>query len=298
MVEPHFVDTQVLRIGYEDWNPTGSKTMVLWHGWPDSVRTWRQVAPVLADAGYRVLVPALRGFHPTAFLRANTPRTGQLAAIGRDVIDFVNAMHLDRPVLVGHDWGARAVANALGLQGDLASHMVLLSTGYGTNDPKQSLDMGQVQRYWYHWFMATPRGQATVAAERRAFGRQMWDTWAPKGWYSPEEFEATADAWDNDDWVPITLHSYTHRWGHSAGDPAYAQDDAQLAKLAHIHIPTLVLHGDADGVSGLASSEGRESWFTNRYERRVLPGIGHFPQREAPGLIARHILEFVRESVT
>lgn len=298
MVHTHFVDTSVLRMGYEDWNPSGFKTMVLWHGWPDSVRTWRQVAPVFADAGYRVLVPALRGFNPTTFLRADTPRTGQLAAIGRDVIDFVEAMMLEQPILIGHDWGARAIANAMGLQANLASHMVLISTGYGTNDPKQVLDMNQVQRYWYHWFMATPRGQATVAAERRAFGRQMWDTWAPQGWYVPEEFDATAEAWDNEDWVRITLHSYTHRWGHSPGDPAYAQDDERLGQLARIHVPTLVLHGDADGVSGLASSEGRESWFTNRYERRILPGIGHFPQREAPELIARHVLEFLREPGT
>jgi len=290
--ELHFVETPHLRVGYEDWNPNGERVVVLWHGWPDSIRTWRQVAPVLAQAGYRVLVPALRGFLPTQFLSDQQPRTGQLAAIGRDVVEFVKAMGLERPALVGHDWGARAVANAFGLQEDVGSSMVMLSTGYGTNDPNQQLDMEQTQRYWYHWFMATPRGQATVAAQRRAFAKQMWDSWSPRGWYSPAEFDATAEAWENNDWVPVTLHSYQHRWGHAASDPAYHEDEQTLATLARIHVPALILVGDADGVSGLASSEGKAAFFTRQYERHILPGVGHFPQREAPALVARHLLAF------
>ena len=135
-----FVDTTLLRIGYEEHNPTGQKTCVLLHGWPDSIRTWNGVAPVLAQAGWRVLVPALRGFAPTTFLRADTPRTGQLAAIGRDLIEFIDALQLNAPALVGHDWGARAVANACGLRPGIASHMVMLSVGYGTNDPKQAIN--------------------------------------------------------------------------------------------------------------------------------------------------------------
>ncbi len=288
-----FVDTSVLRVGYDDHQPESNRVIVLLHGWPDSPRTWRGVVPHLVAAGYRVIVPALRGFAPTTFVRAQTPRTGQLVALGRDLIELVEALGLKQPVVVGHDWGARAVANAVGLVPDLVSHMVMLSTGYGTNDPSQAIGMEQARRYWYHWFMATPRGQAMVAANRAAFAREMWQTWAPPGWYDEAEFAATSAAWDNDDWLPITFHSYQHRWGHAPGDPAYAEDDAALTPAPTVHVPTLVLHGDADGVSTLATSANRAHHFSGRYERRVLPGIGHFPQREAPDLVAQEVLRFL-----
>ena len=108
----NFTETPLLRIGYKEWNPEGTRTIVLAHGWPDSLRCWHEVAPLLVDAGYRVIAPALRGFLPTTFLSDDTPRTGQLSALGRDMVDFVQALQLEQPVLVGHDWGARAVANA------------------------------------------------------------------------------------------------------------------------------------------------------------------------------------------
>ena len=289
-----FVNTSVLRVAYDEYNPDAAKVVVLLHGWPDSPRTWAGVVPALVRAGYRVIVPALRGFAPTTFLNPHTPRTGQLAALGRDVIELVAALGLNRPALVGHDWGARAVANACGLSSDLASHMVMLSTGYGTNDPSQAISMEQARRYWYHWFMATPRGQAEVARERRAFAQMMWDTWSPAGWYTPEEFAATADAFDNPDWLPITLHSYQHRWGHAPSDPAYLADEQALQPPPLIDVPTLVLHGDADGVSTLASSADRAHFFRGRYERRLLSGVGHFPQREAPDWVAAHVVDFIQ----
>ena len=154
-----FVDTPLLRVGYRAFEPadgtSAAGVVMLLHGWPDNPATWDRVVPHLVQAGYRVIVPALRGFSPTTFLNDDTPRTGQLAALGRDLVDLIAALGIHRPVLVGHDWGARAVANACGLVADLASHMVLLSVGYGTNNPSQSLSMEQARRYWYHWYMAT-----------------------------------------------------------------------------------------------------------------------------------------------
>ena len=288
-----FVDTTLLRIGYEEHNPTGQKTCVLLHGWPDSIRTWNGVAPVLAQAGWRVLVPALRGFAPTTFLRADTPRTGQLAAIGRDLIEFIDALQLNAPALVGHDWGARAVANACGLRAGIASHMVMLSVGYGTNDSKQSINLNMARNYWYHWYMNTPRGVETLHQDRRNFARIMWDTWAPPGWYGTAEFEATAAAFDNPDWAEVTRHSYTHRWGHAPGDARYAADDAALTPAPVLDVPTLMLHGEADGVTPVAASAGKEAFFRNRYERVLLAGIGHFPQREAPAKVAELLAQFI-----
>ena len=289
-----FVDTSLLRVAYQEWNPQGSTSVILVHGWPDSPRCWNAVAPRLAQAGYRVLAPALRGYSPTTFLRAETPRTGQLASLGRDLIEFVDALSISRPALVGHDWGARAVAIACGLMPGIASHLVMLSVGYGTNLPDQVISLEQAHRYWYHWLMATPRGDSIVRHDRRNFSRMMWDLWAPNGWYEPAEFEATADAFDNDDWADIVLHSYRHRWGHAPGDPAYAADELALNPAPVLSVPTLMLHGEADGVSSLATSANKEAFFSGPYQRRLLPGVGHFPQREAPDRVADEVLAFLR----
>jgi pimeloyl-ACP methyl ester carboxylesterase len=289
----NFTETPLLRIGYKEWNPEGKRTIVLAHGWPDSLRCWHEVAPWLVDAGYRVIAPALRGFLPTTFLSDDTPRTGQLSALGRDMVDFVQALQLDQPVLVGHDWGARAVANACGLQPGIASHMVLLSVGYGTNDPNQALSIEHSHLYWYHWFMATERGMQTVREEGKAFAQHMWDHWAPSGWYLPNEFDQTAMAFNNPDWADVVLHSYQHRWGHAAGDPYYDQDEARLQPAPVINIPSLVLHGALDGASLPATSANKAQFFSGRYERQVMPGVGHFPQREAPAKVAAAILKFI-----
>ena len=131
------VETSLLKIAYEELNPTGKRCVILLHGWPDRPRTWNGVAPEVANQGWRVLVPALRGFSPTEFLKKDTPRTGQLVSLGRDLVEFIAALGIEKPALVGHDWGARAAGNACGLSPDIASHLVLVSVGYGTNLPSQ-----------------------------------------------------------------------------------------------------------------------------------------------------------------
>ena len=284
--------TPFLNIEYREWNPTGTRTVVLVHGWPDSARTWFGVAPVLAAAGWRVIAPSLRGFDGTRFLDTATLRSGELVALGRDLIDFVLALKIDKPALVGHDWGARAVANAVGLEPELASQMAMVSVGYGTNDPAQAMPFEQARCYWYHWFMATPLGEKTVRADPRGFARTMWETWSPPGWYDDAEFAATAAAFDNPDWLEVTLHSYRHRWGHAEGDPHYAADIAALKPLPVIATPALVIHGAADAVNPVDSSAGKEQWFSAAYRRVVLEGIGHFPQREAAEQVADELLRF------
>ncbi len=292
-----FIKTPLLSVGYEAHAPVNAgpdaPVIMLLHGWPDSTRTWASVVPYLTAAGYRVIVPALRGFAPTTFLHRDTPRTGQLAALGRDLLDLIAALKIDKPILVGHDWGARAVANACGLVPNLASHMVLISVAYGANNPSQAISMVQARRYWYHWYMATPRGQAEVAANRRAFAKIMWDTWSPAGWYEADEFEVTAEAFDNPDWLPITLHSYQHRWAHAPGHTHYAADDARLANPPKQHMPTLLIHGAEDGVSLLPDAEKAAGYFTGHYAQHVIEGVGHFPQREAPDAVANTILDFL-----
>jgi pimeloyl-ACP methyl ester carboxylesterase len=250
------------------------------------------VAPILAVAGFRVLAPSVRGYAGTQFLSPDTPRSGQLSALGRDLIEFLQALQLDQPLLVGHDWGARAVANAAGLHSGIGSHLVMISVGYGTNTLGQPLSLEQAKNYWYHWYMDTPIGRKSLAEDRNAFARIMWDTWAPPGWFDEQEFAATAEAFDNPDWVEIVTHSYRHRWGLVAGDPAYDADEKLLSVLPVLATPTLVLHGDADGVNPIYSSEGKERWFIGPYQRKVMQGIGHFPQRESSQRVADEILKF------
>jgi pimeloyl-ACP methyl ester carboxylesterase len=292
MTKSSFVKTSRLDIAYLEWNPTGTRDAVLVHGWPDCPEGWEPVAARLAEAGYRVLCPALRGFGATRFLDPATPRSGQLSALGRDMLEFIDALGLDKPLLVGHDWGARAVSNACGLRGNAASRMAIISVGYGTNDPRQTLNYTQARNYWYHWFMATPRGEDALTHDRRAFTRTMWDTWSPAGWYAERDFEQAAAAFDNPDWASVVLHSYRHRWGFAPGDPSYDADDAKLQPAPALSVPTLVLHGGADTCNQPASSEGKEQFFTGGYQRIVLDGVGHFPHREAPGEVAQAILRF------
>ncbi len=293
-----FVTTPALRIEYLEWNPAGRPCALLMHGWPDAPRSWNRVAERLAAGGLRVLAPALRGFGGTRFLHDDAPRSGQLSALGRDTIDLVEALGLNQPILVGHDWGARAVSNAFGLRMDIGSHLVLMSVGYGTNDPKQQLSYLQARNYWYHWFMATDRGERAVRQDRRAFTRFLWDTWSPPGWYAPEEFDRTATAFDNPDWADIVLHSYRHRWGYAPAFPAYAAEEARLVPAPPLSVPTLVIHGLADTCNDPDTSAGKEQFFTGRYERVLLKGVGHFPQREAPEPVAQAILEFCGLSVS
>lgn len=288
-----FVNTSLLKIAYEELNPTAKRCVILLHGWPDSPRTWNGVAPELAKQGWRVLVPALRGFSPTEFLKNETPRTGQLVSLGVDLVEFIGALGIEKPALVGHDWGARAAGNACGLSPNIASHLVLLSVGYGTNLPNQKISFSQAKNYWYHWFMATQKGEELIKDDPKGFAKIMWDTWSPAGWYSNEEFELTAQAFNNPDWLEVTLHSYRHRWGHAASDPYYANAEVILNETPVIQVPSLLLHGKEDTVNHPSTSEGKEHFFSNFYERKLLPKIGHFPQREDPKLIASELIDFL-----
>jgi pimeloyl-ACP methyl ester carboxylesterase len=288
-------ETPLLDIAYEASGPEGGTPAILLHGWPDDVRTWDRIAPALAAAGWRVFVPYLRGYGPTRFRSDATMRSGQLSALGKDLLDFADALGLGRFTVVGHDWGARAAYIAAALAPERVRRCVALSVGWGSNDPKQPLSLRQARNYWYHWFMALERGAEQVRADGKAFARCLWETWSPPGWFSDDALAATARSFENPDWAAVTLHSYRHRWGLADGDPAYAALEARLLPTPAIGVPTLVIHGGADGANDPSTSAGRERLFSGRYERRVLDGIGHFPQREAPAAVIDAILAFAAD---
>lgn len=241
------VDTPTLAICCEVSGPAEGYPCVLLHGWPDDVRTWDRVLPELHAAGLRTFVPFLRGFGPTRFRDPATMRSGQLAALGKDVLDLAEGLQLRKYAVVGHDWGARAAYIASCLAGpERISHCAALSVGWGTNDPDQSLSLRQVQNYWYHWYMALDRGADLVRKDRRAFTRYFWSIWNP-GWeISDAEFERTAAAFDNPDWPEVVLHSYRARWGLVPTDPAFRDIETRVSQHPGIAVPTLVIHGGAD----------------------------------------------------
>ena len=291
--DPQTVQTPWLNVEVFEWNQTAGRSVVLAHGWPDCAQSWFSVAQILAQAGWRVVVPSLRGFGQTRFRYDRMPRSGQLSALGRDMVHLVQAMSLQNPVLVGHDWGARAAANAVGLEPAMAAALVMVSVGYGTNSADQPMSIAQTRRYWYHWFMATPRGERTVREQGAEFARIMWDTWSPPGWFTEADFEVATQALANPDWADITLHSYRHRWGHAPGFDLHQDDENHLHPAPLIDVPTLVLHGADDYCNVPETSAGKESFFSGRYERVLLPGVGHFPPREDPARVSQEILRFI-----
>lgn len=288
-----FIETDKLRIGFETSGPPEAPAVILVHGWPDDVRTWDAFLRPLRAAGYRVIRPYLRGYGPTSFLSESTPRSGQLAALGSDLMAFADALGLERYGVIGHDWGARAAYIAASQAPERISHCIALSVGWGTNTPDQKLSLQQSRNYWYHWFFATPRGQAELREDRRGFARFMWNTWSPSWKFAESEFANTAASFENPDWADICVHSYRHRWGFAEGDPAYAALEAKLLETPRIMVPTLVLHGTEDGANHPSTSEEREQYFGQAYRRVLIPGAGHFPQREKPDEVIEEVLAWL-----
>jgi pimeloyl-ACP methyl ester carboxylesterase len=288
------VRTPVLDVAYETWGPASGPPVVLVHGWPDDASCWERVADLLVADGCRVLAPYLRGFAPTRFLDAATPRTGQIAALAQDLADLLEALDLHDVVLAGHDWGGRAACGVAALWPERLRGMVAISVPY-LPAPAPVGDLEQEHAYWYQWFFTTARGRGVLRDDRRRLCRYLWQTWAP-GWaFDGAEFERAARAWDDDDWPLVTAHSYASRWGEAELDPAYADVQARLAAGPPIAVPAIVLHGGDDGATLPSATEGQEARFTGGYVREVLPGVGHFPPREAPAEVAAAVLRLVRE---
>jgi pimeloyl-ACP methyl ester carboxylesterase len=290
-----FVEASLLTIAYEERGPRGGFPVVLLHGWPDDVRTWDRVAAKLNEAGFRTIAPYLRGFGPTQFCEKSTMRSGQLSALGSDAIEMAQALGLDRFALVGHDWGARAAYIAATELSERVTRLVAIAVGYGTNSPDQQLALTQIKNYWYHWYFSLPRGIELVKNARHELGKFMWKTWSPAWQFSEAEYAATAASFENPDWADVTIHSYRHRWGYADGDPRYSDLEHRLAPIPPVTVPTLVLHGEIDACNDPATSAGKEKFFTNRYVRKVLPNVGHFPQREDPERVAGEIIVWLRD---
>lgn len=276
--------TPVLDIGFLESGPSEGPAVILLHGWPSDVHDYDEAAPPLAEAGFRVLVPWLRGFGPTRFLDGKTPRSGQQAALGADVRDFMDALSIRSAILVGYDWGGRAACVAAALWPERVTGLVAI-TGYGIQDiaaAGRPASVEQEHRYWYQWYFHTERGRGGLTKNRAEIARLLWHLWSPNWAFDDATFQATAASFDNPDFVDVTIQSYRHRYGNAPGDPAYDDLEAALTRQPPIRVPTIVLHGEADGVGAAAGSIPRDRLFTGWMERQLIPRAGHFLSRENP----------------
>jgi pimeloyl-ACP methyl ester carboxylesterase len=276
------VRTAVLDIAYLEFGPPEGAPVVLLHGFPDDVHAYDAVAPALALGGYHVLVPWLRGYGGTRFLDAGTPRSGQQAALGADLRDFLDALGIGRTALAGYDWGGRAACIVAALWPERVRCLVSV-TGYNIQDIAASSQPAPAEvenRMWYVWYFNTERGRAGLSRNRDGIARLLWRLWSPNWRFTADDFARTAASFDNPDFVDVVIHSYRHRHMAAPGDPALDAIEARLAERPPIPVPTIVLHGAADGI-GLPSLNDRDAErFTGDYLRRIIPVAGHFLPNE------------------
>lgn len=287
--------TRLLQIAYEEWGPPNGYPIILLHGFPDDVHAWDHVAPALVEDGYRVLVPYLRGFGPTRFLDPSTPRVGQQAALGQDVLDLMDALALRKVALAGFDWGCTAACVASILQSERVA-VLLAIHGYGVGDtmtPEPPAPAVEERECWYHWYFQTERGRRGLEANRRDICLLLWKSWSPNWTFDKETFERTATSFDNPDFVSVVIHAYRHSHGNAPGDPSLAEVERQLATLPPITVPSMVLHGAEDTVHPLHRSEPHMRLFPEGTKRVSVPDAGHFVSRERPEAVVEAIKTLV-----
>jgi pimeloyl-ACP methyl ester carboxylesterase len=278
------VRTATLDLAYEAHGPAAGDAVVLLHGFPYDPRCFDEVAPPLGRAGYRVIVPYLRGYGPTRFLSAETPRSGQQAALARDLLDLLDALAIPSAALMGYDWGGRAACILAALWPERARCLVT-AEGYNIqNIPRSGVPAAPwiEHRLWYQYYFHSERGRAGLAANRADLAKLLWRLWSPSWAFADETFGRTAPSFDNPDFVDVVIQSYRHRYGYAEGDPALEPIEQALVAQPVIAVPTISLCGADDGVSTPPDMRDDAAKFGGRFEQRVLPGIGHNIPQEAP----------------
>jgi pimeloyl-ACP methyl ester carboxylesterase len=282
----------VLSVAYIENGPSNGLPVLLLHGFPYDVHSYDEVTPFLVSAGCRVITPYLRGYGPTRFLSENTPRSGQQAVLAHDLLTFMDTLTIAGAVLAGYDWGGRAACIVAALWPERARGLVSAG-GYNIQDIPGSIQPQTPEnefRYWYQYYFHSERGRAGLAKNRRDFCRLLWRLWSPTWGFDEETYTRTAASFDNPDFVEVVIHSYRHRYALAPGDPAVEETEHRLTKQPKISVPTIVLDGDADGVVPLGGSVHHYQFFMGRYERRVIPGVGHNLPQEAPRDFAEAVL--------
>jgi pimeloyl-ACP methyl ester carboxylesterase len=290
---PRSVAAGALDVGYAELGPANGAVAILLHGWPYDIHTYGEAAPLLAAAGYRVIVPYLRGYGTTRFLSPDAVRNGQPAALARDVIDLMDALRIERATIAGCDWGARTACIVAALWPERVEALVSVS-GYLISSQaagRRPLPPKAELQWWYQYYFATERGRAGYAENRRDFARLIWQLASPQWAFDEATFDRTAAALDNPDHVDIVIHNYRWRLGLADGEARYDDLERRLAQSPVIAVPTITLEGDANGAPhpDAAAYAGK---FSGRYAHRVVTGgIGHNLPQEAPKAFAEAVVD-------
>ncbi|MGO4327497.1 alpha/beta fold hydrolase [Cupriavidus sp. 2TAF22] len=287
------IDAGVLNIGYHESGPADGPPVVLLHGYPYSVYSFIEVAPMLASRGCRVIVPHLRGHGPTRFLDAATPRSGQQGAIGTDVIALMDALRMPRAVLAGFDWGGRAACVAAALWPERCAGLVSVNSYLIQDIARSTLPIPpQIESgLWYQYYFQTERGRAGLAANRREIARVIWKRNSPSWQFDDATLDRAASVFDNPDYVDVVIHSYRHRLGLAPGFPAYEATEKRLAAQPVITVPAITLDGKADGNFPATDGKSSAARFSGPRSHRVVDNAGHNLPEEAPQAYAAAALE-------
>jgi pimeloyl-ACP methyl ester carboxylesterase len=287
------IDAGVLNIGYAEAGPADGAPVILLHGWPYDIHSFVDVAPLLASAGYRVIIPHLRGYGTTRFLSSDTMRNGQPSALAVDIIALMDALKIEKATIAGFDWGARTANIMAALWPERCKAMVSVS-GYliGNQEAgKQPLPPKAELEWWYQFYFATERGRAGYDKYRHDFAKLIWQIASPKWAFDDVTFDRSAAAFENPDHVGITIHNYRWRLGLAEGEPKYDEFEKRLAAGPVISVPTITLEGDANGAPHLEPSAYAKK-FSGKYSHRLIKGgIGHNLPQEAPRAFAEAVIQ-------
>jgi pimeloyl-ACP methyl ester carboxylesterase len=287
------IDAGELNIGYAEAGPANGPAVILLHGWPYDIYSFVDVTPMLAAAGYRVIVPYLRGYGTTRFLSSNTFRNGQQSVVALDIIALMDALKIQKAILAGFDWGARTADIMVALWPERCKALISVS-GYLIGSVKasqQPLPPQAELAWWYQFYFATERGRLGYDKNRHDFAKLIWQTASPKWHFDEATFERSAEALNNPDHVAIVIHNYRWRIGLAAGDPQYEGLEEKLSAAPVIAVPTITLEGDANGAAHPEPAAYR-SKFSGKYAHRTITGgIGHNLPQEAPQAFAQAVID-------
>jgi pimeloyl-ACP methyl ester carboxylesterase len=278
------IDAGLLNVGYAEAGPAGGRPVILLHGWPYDIHSFVDVTPALASAGYRVIVPHLRGYGSTRFLSSATVRNGEQGVVAADIVALMDALQIPKAILAGFDWGARTANIIAALWPERCKAMVSVSgyligsqaSGMLPLPPKAEL------QWWYQYYFATERGRAGYEKYRHDFAKLIWQLASPKWNFNQATFDRSAAAFDNPDHVAIVIHNYRWRLGLADGETKYRDLEKRLAAAPVIAVPTITLEGDANGAPH-AEASAYAGKFSGKYSHRTIKGgVGHNLPQEAP----------------
>jgi len=292
------VQAGVLDVALYEAGPADGPPVLLMHGFPYDIHAYAEVAPLLAARGCRVIVPYLRGYGDTRFLDGATPRSGEQAALGADLLALIDALAIPRAVLAGYDWGGRAACVVAALWPERCTGLVSLNSYNIQNIAKAMVPDTPENEHslWYQYYFHSERGRAGLAANRRGVSRLLWKLWSPTWQFDDATFERSAAAFDNPDFVDVVIHSYRHRFGLVTGDPAFADIERRLAAQPVISVPSITFDGTDDGVRPPAPAAAHAQQFSGPRSHRLVPGAGHNLPQEMPEVFADAVWELVQSS--